>query len=223
MLRIPRRMRGGTRPGRLGDAPRVSCGIAPTEAQQAWPLAPLPTSPRRARFAVSGTDGPSGVLGSAGADWTRFPSIRLACPAQLLGAWKLWRTARRARCPPRGLRRHPAATTPQWRPGPGATGRTDGSFHTTRTRNLHYRDRVLLPALQPAADKHGYTPQAPSLFWLALGADGHGPDISVTAALAAASATPSMPTLPPSPFPCFFFSRLFPSATGSRSYQKHPG
>ena len=77
----------------------------------------------------------------------------------------------------RGLRRHPAATTPQWRPGPGATGRTDGSFHTTRTRNLHYRDRVLLPALQPAADKHGYTPQAPSLF---LARSGHnGKDFAV--------------------------------------------
>ena len=115
----------------------------------------------RTRLAVSGADGPGGILGSMdgraprhavlpgaadrclaaleqGTDGTILCLREAAAAKNLLQSRRLGSVPRLARC----LRRRSA--------GAGANGLT-AQFHATRTRNLHYRDRVLLPALQPSS------------------------------------------------------------------------
>ena len=102
--------------------------------------------------------------------WMRSPSAGLACPAQLIVAWQLWSKAQRARSPVCAKqRRRKIFYKEGWEACPGWYAAYEGArppqprdagpgewphgwqFHATRTRNLHYRDRVLLAALQPSS------------------------------------------------------------------------
>ena len=75
----------------------------------------------------------------------RSPSSGHACPAQLIVACLAALEQGAEGTIPCSPGRHNPAMQAR------ANGLTAGSLNATRTRNLHYRDRVLLPALQPSS------------------------------------------------------------------------
>ena len=142
-------------------------GVPPAEAQQAWPLASLP--------AVHGGPGLLSAERTApAAYWAAWmdalPVIRSRLPGaadRCLAALEQGERARSPVCAKQ--RRRKIFYKEGWEACPGWHAAYEGArppqprdagpgewphgwqFHATRTRNLHYRDRVLLAALQPSS------------------------------------------------------------------------
>ena len=114
----------------------------------------------RTRLAVSGADGPGGILGSMDGRAPRhavLPGAADRCLAALEQSTDgTIPCLREAAATKNLLQREGWEACPGWHAAyegarPARANGLTAPVHATRTRNLHYRDRVLLPALQPSS------------------------------------------------------------------------